>query len=89
MGGEPLCSENAFLTDLVISNVKKELPNTKIYVWTGYTLEQLEDEKNPRVIDVLKLSDYLIDGPYVDSLRDITLPMRGSRNQRIIYLQPH
>jgi anaerobic ribonucleoside-triphosphate reductase activating protein len=37
-------------------------------------------------MDVLKLSDYLIDGPYIDSLRDITLPMRGSRNQRIIDL---
>lgn len=39
MGGEPLCTENAFLTYLVISKVKEELPNTKVYVWTGYTLE--------------------------------------------------
>jgi anaerobic ribonucleoside-triphosphate reductase activating protein len=42
--------------------------------------------KYPRVLDVLKLADYLIDGPYIDSLRDITLPMRGSSNQRIIDL---
>ena len=86
MGGEPLCMENAFLTYLVVSTVKKEVPNAKIYIWTGYTYEQLIFQEYPRVMDVLKLADYLIDGPYVDSLRDITLPMRGSSNQRIITL---
>ena len=86
MGGEPLCLENAFLTYFVISKAKEAIPDVKVYVWTGYTLEQLELLKYPRVLDVLKLADYLIDGPYIDSLRDITLPMRGSRNQRIIDL---
>jgi anaerobic ribonucleoside-triphosphate reductase activating protein len=86
MGGEPLCLENAFLTYLVISKAKEAIPDLKVYVWTGYTLEQLELLKYPRVLDVLKLTDYLIDGPYIDALRDITLPMRGSSNQRIIDL---
>lgn len=86
MGGEPLCLENAFLTYLVIAKVKEELPNTKVYVWTGYTLEHLQLLNYPRVMDALKLTDYLIDGPYIDALRDITLPMRGSSNQRIIDL---
>jgi anaerobic ribonucleoside-triphosphate reductase activating protein len=39
MGGEPLCTENAFLTFLVIKEVKDKVPEAKIYVWTGYTLE--------------------------------------------------
>jgi anaerobic ribonucleoside-triphosphate reductase activating protein len=36
---------------------------------------------------ILEMADYLIDGPYVESLRDITLEMRGSSNQRIINLR--
>ena len=86
MGGEPLCNENIFLTYLVIKTVKEALPNTKIYIWTGYTYEHLKLLAHPRVIDIFNMSDYLIDGPYIDSLRDITLHMRGSSNQRIIDL---
>lgn len=41
MGGEPLCPDNLFLTHLVISSVKEALPDTKIYIWTGYTHEEL------------------------------------------------
>ena len=41
MGGEPLCPENLFLTNLVITTVKKELPDTKIYLWTGYLYDDL------------------------------------------------
>ena len=41
LGGEPLCAENAFLTALIIKEVKEKLPNTKIYVWTGYTYDNL------------------------------------------------
>ena len=86
MGGEPLCDENLFLTLLVIKEVKQTLPETKIYLWTGYTYEDLIKKANPKVEEVLKMVDILIDGPYVDSERDITLHMRGSRNQRIIDL---
>jgi anaerobic ribonucleoside-triphosphate reductase activating protein len=86
MGGEPLCEENLFLTCLVVKEVRQALPNVKIYLWTGYTYEELIKKANPRVIEILNMIDILIDGPYVDSERDITLHMRGSRNQRIIDL---
>ncbi len=86
MGGEPLCTENAFLTFLVIKEVKDKVPEAKIYVWTGYTLEQLNSAAHPRVKDILEMADVLIDGPYIEQERDITLPMRGSRNQRVIDL---
>lgn len=83
MGGEPLCEENQLLTYLIVSTVKRKLPNIKIYIWTGYLFEQLT---SPVVKDILELTDCVIDGPYVEAERDITLPMRGSRNQRIIDL---
>lgn len=86
MGGEPLCDENAFLTFLVIDEVKKKVPNTTVYIWSGYTYEDLQHASHPKVKDALALADFLIDGPYIEEQRDITLNMRGSRNQRIIDL---
>ena len=86
MGGEPLAEENLFLTYLIIKTVKEKAPKTPIYIWTGYTYEQLIKKDNYRIKQIFELSNFLIDGPYIDSLRDITLNMRGSSNQRIINL---
>lgn len=86
MGGEPLCDENAFLTYLVIKEVKQKVPEVKVYIWTGYTYETLLASQHPQIKGVLELADVLIDGPYIEEERDITLEMRGSRNQRIIDL---
>ena len=87
LGGEPLCEENEFLTLLVISQIKEKLPNTKIYIWTGFLYENLLKFQTPHIEKILSMTDVLIDGPYIESLRDITLPMRGSSNQRIIELK--
>lgn len=88
LGGEPLCDENIFLTYLVIDHVRKAYPNIHIYVWTGYTYEELQKRSmNQRIKNILQLSDFLIDGRYEQSLRDVTLPLRGSSNQRIIDLK--
>lgn len=84
-GGEPLCEENEFFTHMVILEVKKRLPETPVYIWTKYKYEDLL-KKDGHIPQILQLTDYLIDGPYIESLRDITLPMRGSSNQRIIKL---
>lgn len=84
MGGEPLCPENQFLTNLIINSVKEKLPDTKIYLWTGYCLEDL-DMSNNRVKSILEQVDCLIDGPYDKTKRDVSLFMRGSSNQRILY----
>lgn len=89
MGGEPLCKENALLTFIIIEQVKYYLPDTKIYIWTGYTIEELLDNQNPFIIESLRRADVLIDGPYIDAERDITLSMRGSRNQRILDLKKY
>ena len=86
MGGEPLCPENSFLTYTIISSVKNYLPKTPIYIWTGYLYEDLKKSSDVYIQNILKLADVLIDGPYKKEERDITLKMRGSRNQRIIDL---
>lgn len=87
MGGEPLCEENIFLVYLVLQYVKQHLPDTKIYIWTGYYYDELLKRSEPKLHLILEMADYLIDGPYVESMRDLSLQMRGSSNQSIIELK--
>lgn len=87
MGGEPLCEENLFLTLLVLKEVKQHFPQIKTYIWTGYYYEDLCNKTNSHLSQILDLADILIDGPYIESKRDVTLPMRGSSNQSIIDLK--
>ena len=86
LGGEPLCPENEFLTLLVIKSVKERSPDTKVYLWTGYYYEDLMKRGSTHIHQILDMTDVLIDGPYIESKRDITLQMRGSSNQSIIEL---
>lgn len=89
MGGEPLCEQNIFLTLLVVKTIKETYPDVKIYIWSGYTYDYLMSHitTNLHLKQVLDYADFLIDGPYVEELRDISLPMRGSSNQKIIDLR--
>lgn len=87
MGGEPLCEDNLFLTTMILQYVKSRLPNVKVYIWTGYLYEDLLRSADPKMKMILDMTDYIIDGPYVEGLRNITLSMRGSDNQRIINLK--
>jgi anaerobic ribonucleoside-triphosphate reductase activating protein len=87
MGGEPLAPENRFTSELIIQEARKKYPDLKIFVWTGYLFEDLKNSIDPKIKYILDNVDCIIDGPYVKELRDITLAMRGSSNQRIIYLK--
>ena len=86
MGGEPLHPQNRFLTNLVIGEVKKVYPDIKVYLWTGYEYDKMVDKNEKLLQNIFRNVDVLIDGPFIMEERDITLPMRGSRNQRIIEL---
>lgn len=91
LGGEPLANENIAATAYIIEKVRNAYPDIKIYLWTGYTLETLNYQlKQPLSPYIEKLSyifntiDYMIDGPFIQDQRDVSLFMRGSSNQRII-----
>ena len=86
MGGEPLCKDNQFLTLMIVNEVKSKLPNTDIYIWTGYTYEELMNMSSPHLEQILDKTKAIIDGRFEEDKRDITLLMRGSSNQNIIYL---
>ena len=85
LGGEPLCDENLDEVDKIITGVRTAYPQIKIFVWTGYILEELKEKKSDKINHILSQIDVLIDGPFIQAERDITLELRGSRNQRILY----
>ena len=80
LGGEPF--DQGYNITLLLRRLRKEV-NKPIFIWSGYTYEQLRYTEFAECIED-KLFDYLIDGEYVDKLKDCTLPLRGSSNQRII-----
>ena len=88
MGGEPLCEQNLEIVSCVITHVKEVYPDIKIYIWTGYTMEELDHRVDEEELkEILYFTDCIIDGRFIFEKRDTTLPMRGSSNQRIIYLK--
>ena len=87
LGGEPLCEENLELVDNIVSSVRIAYPHIKIFIWTGYTLEELKEKNNTHINNILQHIDILIDGPFIQEQRDITLHLRGSSNQRILHKQ--
>lgn len=87
LGGEPLCKENAEDVLTIITCVKMALPDIKIYLWTGYTYEYLISLNNECINNILSKVDILIDGLFIQEQRDLTLYLRGSRNQRVINLK--
>ena len=85
LGGEPLCDENLDEVDKIITGVRTAYPHIKIFLWTGYTLEELLKKRDKKISNILSQIDVLIDGPFIQEKRNITLELRGSENQRILY----
>lgn len=84
LGGEPLDPRNRKEVSHLITKVRAKFPNIKIYLWTGYTIEQLLAKKDIYINNILNKIDYLIDGPFIEEQKDLTLKLRGSSNQRIL-----
>ena len=85
LGGEPLCPENRAFVCNLIKKVRETYPIIKIFVWTGYELEELRAENDKAINEILENINVLITGRFILEQRDITLPLRGSRNQKILY----
>ena len=89
LGGEPFEPQNQPTLVGLLKRIKKELPNKNIWVYSGYTFEELCGKKTSRAftestLEMLSLIDVLVDGEFVLELKDISLKFRGSSNQRII-----
>lgn len=85
-GGEPMLQAEQLLG---IARYIKFIKHYDLVTYTGFVYEDLLRiaEDNGAVQELLKLTDWLIDGPYMEHERDLSIAFRGSRNQRIIDVQ--
>lgn len=100
-GGDPLYVQNLDTILYLIYNIKKKFPTKTIWLYTGFTFNELMDNyKSYRQTlfeyrddewlerwEIIRRCDVLVDGPYIKEQRDITLKWRGSSNQRVIDVQ--
>lgn len=88
LGGEPFEPENQRRLLPFLKRVRQEYPEKTIWIFSGFTLEELRTAggySNCEVTEeLLELVDVLVDGRFVEALKDISLRFRGSRNQRVI-----
>jgi len=85
LGGEPCLPHNVSIVLHLLKKVHTEAKFSKIYLWSGYTFEELMLRDDTR--ELLQYVDVLIDGKFELAHRDITLKFRGSPNQRVIDVQ--
>lgn len=89
-GGHPLEGYNLEDLYFLLIDVKKNFPNKDIWLYTGLTLSHADfaypanSPKRQLRYSILNLCDVVVDGPFIQERRDITLQFRGSANQRII-----
>lgn len=77
LGGEPLALQNLAMTTDIIKTVAIKYPNIKIYLWTGYNFKDISR------FEVIDFTDVVIDGKFVENLKNLDLGLRGSSNQKI------
>lgn len=77
LGGEPLHPQNLDAAQDLCRWFRRDFPEKDIWLWTGY------ETFTPAQTEVLNLCDVTVIGPFVESQKDLTIPFRGSRNQKI------
>lgn len=93
LGGEPLEPKNQEALYPFLKKIREKYPNKTIWCYTGFILgeesgELTDKTKNTRYTqDLIRLFDVLVDGPFIEELKDIRLKFRGSSNQRVIDVQ--
>ena len=83
LGGEPLATKNLEMTEKIITAVRAAYPHIKIYVWTGFLFKDLVNSTDKKIDSILSKIDFLIDGTFDESKKDLSLKLRGSSNQNI------
>lgn len=81
LGGDPFEPENRVEIKRTCLWVRGVRPDKTIWIYTGYLYEDLKD------LEIMDYIDVLVDGPFIESEKDLRLRFRGSRNQRIIDVQ--
>lgn len=85
LGGEPFEPENQQALLGLLGAFRERFPNKTVWCYTGFLFEELVSDKvGKHARDLLALIDVLVDGKFVEGLKDVSLLFRGSSNQRIL-----
>ena len=90
LGGDPFEEENQEALVPFMRRVKERYPNKDVWAYTGYLYEELLENgrKHTEYTDeLLSMIDVLVDGPFIEEQKDITLKFKGSANQRVIDME--
>lgn len=79
-GGDPLYKNNLDEVLSLIKEIKNKFPNKNIWIYSGYTWEELDEKR----LEIVKLCDIFCDGKFIEELADVNTPWVGSTNQRVI-----
>ena len=87
LGGEPMSvlSDNRKQVIQLCKEVKEKYPNKDIWMWSGYTYEELLNNEDTK--DIFKYIDILVDGPYDETRKNPNAEFKGSDNQRILNIK--
>ena len=83
LGGEPMDWHSYPDVKEIVKRIRSERPDVKIWLYTGYDFEYLTQYNDGRD-EIFDYIDIMVDGQFIEKQRDLTLPFRGSANQRII-----
>ena len=86
LGGEPLMPANRADCAYILKTLREKHPTLKIRLWTGHIYEDLLSEDDPNLKIIFSVVNTLIDGPFIEAKKDLSIKLRGSSNQRIIQL---
>ncbi|WP_395546891.1 MULTISPECIES: anaerobic ribonucleoside-triphosphate reductase activating protein [unclassified Lacrimispora] len=87
LGGEPLADENLNGVLELINEIRLSFPQKNIWLYSGFTWEEVFNGYSEIRKEIISKCDVMIDGRYVDELRDISLKWKGSTNQNVIDVQ--
>lgn len=91
LGGEPFEPENQQEIIGLLKEFHQRFPEKNVWCYSGFTIEEITGKSSPKSraftehsIEMLKLIDILVDGPFIEEKKNIMLKFRGSENQRVI-----
>lgn len=77
-GGDPLHTKNRSDIGELAEKISKQFPDKTIWLYSGYEWQDIKD------LPFMKYIDILVDGPFIEKMKDTRLPWRGSSNQKVI-----
>ncbi|AUR97755.1 4Fe-4S single cluster domain protein [Vibrio phage 1.244.A._10N.261.54.C3] len=81
-GGDPMHPANVYAVTHIVRRIRKECPDKDVYLWTGYSLEEIKRDGARE--DLFKLCSVVVTDKYQEEHKDLSLPYSGSTNQRVI-----